>query len=64
MSLIIGKDFPGLQIHLYFRSGDPHQPYAVKIKLGRVMIGGKSTFNKLNSNSINPPFNHGTHGLI
>ena len=33
-SLIIGTDFPELQIHLDFRSGEPHQPCAVKTKLG------------------------------
>ena len=30
VSLIIGADFPELQIHLDFRSAEPHQPCAVK----------------------------------
>ena len=34
VSLIIGRDFPELQIHLDSRSGEPYQPCAVKTKLG------------------------------
>ena len=33
VSLLIGTDFPELQIHLDFRSGKPHQPCVAKIEL-------------------------------
>ena len=38
----IGTDFPELQIHFDFTSGEPHQPYVLKTKLGWVLLDGKS----------------------
>ena len=55
-SLIIGTDFPELQIHLDFRSGEPHQPCAVKTKLGWILMGKKKSSLDLTSSSINTSF--------
>ena len=57
VSLIIGADFPELQIHFDFRQGDPCEPYAVKTKLGWTIMGGKNKSSQLNSNNINTSFN-------
>ena len=56
VSLIIETDFPELQIHLDFRSGEPHQPCAVKTKLSWILMGGKTSSLSLTSNSINTSF--------
>ena len=53
VSLIMGTDFPELQIHLDFRSGEPQKPCAVKTKLGWILMGGKNSSSNLTSNSIN-----------
>lgn len=57
MSLITGTNFPELQIHYDFRSGEPRQPYTVKSKLGCDFLNGKSVAPNLNSNNINKSFN-------
>ena len=54
VSLLIGTDFPELQIHLDFRSGEPHQPCFVK--LNWILMDAKNSSLNLTSNSINTSF--------
>ena len=50
VSLIIGTDFPELQIHLCFRSG------VVNLKSDWILMGGKNSSLNLTSNSTNTSF--------
>ena len=53
VSLLVGTNFPHLILHRNFRSGEFHQPFAVKTLLGWFLMGGKSQSKNLNLNFIN-----------
>ena len=40
--MLIGADLPQLLIHKEYKAGNEKEPYAVRTKLGWVLIGGKS----------------------
>ena len=56
VSLLVRTDFPQLLLHRNFKSGESHQPFAVKTLLGWVLMGGKGQSKNLNSNFINTSF--------
>ena len=56
VSLLVGTDFPHLLLHRDFKSGESHQPFAVKTSLGWVLMGRKGQSKNLNSNFINTSF--------
>ena len=41
VSLLVGTDFAHLFLDRDFKSGESHQPFAVKTLLGWVLMGGK-----------------------
>ena len=55
VSLLVVTNFPYLIFHLDFKSGESHQPFAVKTS-GWVLMGGKAQGKNLNSNFINTSF--------
>ena len=56
VSLLVGTDFAHLFLDRDFKSGESHQPFAVKTLLGWVLMGGKGQSKNLNSNFINTSF--------
>ena len=56
VSLLVGTDFAQLFLDRDFKSGESHQPFAVKTLLGWVLMGGKGQSKNLNSNFINTSF--------
>ena len=56
VSLLVGTDFAQLFLDRDFKSGESHQPFAVKTLLGWVLLGGKDQSKNLNSNFINTSF--------
>ena len=56
MTILIGAGFPNLILHSEIRHGKDTEPYALKTKLGWVLLGGKKNKKKINSNFINASF--------
>ena len=59
VTLLIGSDFPNLLVNSDFKCGTEYEPYAVKMKLGWVLMGGKNKDKHINLNLIEtfPDFN-------